>query len=58
MLADFKAKLEIQMREEMTKIENTMVKIIKEKVESKLKEIKEEFNSSHSFLESSLKEEF
>ena len=56
-LADFKAKFKTQLREERTKIENAMVKYNQGSIEGKLKEVKEEFNSSHSFLESSLKEE-
>ena len=50
-LTDFKVKLELQLKQEIKKLEDT------KEVDDKLKEIREEFNQSTSFIEASLQNE-
>ena len=57
LLDDFKSKLEMQMKEEMTKLYDRMIVQTNKEVDEKLKKVQEEFNSSTNFIQMSLKEE-
>ena len=57
LLSDFKSKLEIQMKEEMKKMEISIVATIKKKVDEKLEKIKRQFNDITNFVQSCLEEQ-
>ena len=57
LLNDFKSKLEMQMKEEMTKLYDHMIVQTNKEVDEKLKKVQEEFSSSTNFIQMSLKEE-
>ena len=57
LLDDFKSKLEMQMKEEMTKLYDRMLVQTNKEVDEKLKKVQEEFSSSTNFIQMSLKEE-
>lgn len=57
LLDDFKSKLEMQMKEEMTKLYDRMIVQTNKEVDEKLKKVQEEFSSSTNFIQMSLKEE-
>ena len=56
-LTDFKVKIELQLKEEMKKLEDSLVAKITKEVDDKLKEVREEFNQSTTFIETSLQDE-
>ena len=56
-LTDFKAKIELQLKEEMKKLEDSLVAKITKEVDDKLKEVRDEFNQSTTFIETSLRDE-
>ena len=56
-LTDFKAKIKLQLKEEMKKLEDSLVAKITKEVDDKLKEVRDEFNQSTTFIETSLRDE-
>ena len=53
LLDDFKSKLEMQMKEEMSKLHDRMIAQTKKELVEKWKKIQEEFNNSTNFIHTS-----
>ena len=56
-LTNFKVKIELQLKEEMKKLDDSLVAKITKEVDDKLKEVREEFNQSTTFIEHAIHNE-